>query len=181
MNFVMKKLVYACGVATWLVTALRAEPVYDLILIEANRFGTNGGPEVTNAVAVAINHQGTVVGAFIDTNEMSATFLWKDGVVSRVEAEYPTIPTAINNLDAVVGVATLLEGDFAVRRAWMNSGGTNYLLGETHLSSTTESWARGINDSGVVVGNIAGDGFVFRPTEVRFPDLGGGPCWGGWS
>ena len=65
--------------------ATKAEPFYDLIRIEANRFGTNRGPEWTNTAVVAINGNGTVVGSFYDTNGWASAFLWRDGVVAKVE------------------------------------------------------------------------------------------------
>ena len=171
----MERLVYSLTLAA--IIGLKAEPIYELIPIEVNPFQTNAWLGMTNAVAVAINNQGTVVGSFIDTNGLSATFLWRDGAVTKLAAEYSTYPSAINNKNVVVGSATILVGGLAYQRAWMNSGGTNYLLGGTNQTTANGSSARSINDDGIVVGNLATQGFVFWPSEVAFPHLGGGPCW----
>jgi hypothetical protein len=135
-------------------------------------------PGATNFRVVALNEKGTVLGMAMITNTWH-TFLWRDSVTTFLDVGGDTfvVPYGMNNLDEVVG-SMATNGYY---RPWLYSGGTNYIVGPEPSAQQYDNAARAINDDGVVVGNVGMDGYVFRPREIRFPAMGGGPCWSGFS
>jgi probable HAF family extracellular repeat protein len=130
-------------------------------------------PGDNNAVAMAVNESGHIVGFSAPTGTLTArTFLWIDGTMTSLGDLGPDgVQLAINDSDAVVGSRKDANGNFHAVR-WKNGQVTD--LGT--LPGTTSSQAMSINLGGEIVGASStqadgvAHGWIWRNGEMT--DLG---------
>ena len=115
------------------------------------RFVTINVPGTTNAGASSINDDGLVTGNYADSDSNERGFVWKDGVLRKVE--YPgalyTYLWAVNNH----GVAIAYYGDGTTNHTVLYSVESGTWTPLPDIPGYSDNEGYGLNDDGFAVGN----------------------------
>jgi hypothetical protein len=160
-----------CGVGTLslLSSGLLAGPVF--------RLSDVGLPPGVQSHATDLNDNGSLVGMYSDGTN-AYVFVSRAGNATIIpEPGVGAWPHAINNREVIVGaynpppIRSESGGFYWHMRAWMHSGGTNYLLGEKF---TDFSEAFGINNRGDIVGYVGEKGYILSEPQTSMSTYEGG-------
>jgi probable HAF family extracellular repeat protein len=138
--------------------------------------GTLGGDMIPGSGAAtgvaAINNASQIVGASATSSNTPHAFLYANGQMNDLGAfggsAGESEASAINNAGQVTGISTTASG---AAQAFLYSNGQMTNLGAASLS---ESYGRGINDSGQIVGVAinSGNTYAFLDTGGQMENLG---------
>jgi probable HAF family extracellular repeat protein len=134
--------------------------------------GTLGG---LSAQANDMNESGQITGHSTNASNWTRAFRWDAGHMTDLGTLGGSagVGLALNGFGHVVGYSNLVPGGASVATLWRDGAVINMT---PDLAAGQGSSARGINDSGQVIGQISyGDGFLWQ-NGARTPlgDLGGG-------
>jgi len=101
-----------------------------------------------SSAATDVNEYGTAAGYFLNSENLAHACYWQNGTFTDMGVPYgnQSVVCALNNMGAIV-----VESDYRLRYAYIYSQG-QFAPMLTDLTNVENSYARCINDAGMVVG-----------------------------